>query len=246
MKKTLFLLLLIFLNSGCAQNKINPVSEAVSIKKFPKDIVNYQKLEDSILGNSNKTYLQLVLFNRKKLEQLSLNNDDLVNDAEELNVKVNDYFKNLLVEKAPSKKNKKGRIVNKKVVVEKELSKGYLLITKYFFLGKNKPYQLNEKDNIDNEDLQIQIAKEAQCNKGVCINHIIMGINYFDENLKIKPLDIQDFSNKLYSKEEIQIHSNYDKSKEGILKIYYFYGVNGLILPIDKPSIKKIIEESQR
>lgn len=223
-----------FINQSFAQNFLE-------IKNFPKDIKNYVKIEE-VLKNSKNTTLQLVLFDKQKFDKLLLDNNDLINDVEDLNMKIINYFKLKESEKTiKDQKIKKSK--NQKKQIE-ENSKGYLLITKYFFLGKDKPYELDK--NEDNMDLDSQIYKESKCNEGVCIAHIIMGINYFDTKLNIKPLDIDEFSTHISNKEEIIIRGNYEKSQEGVLKVYYIYGINGLILPKEKSLIKNMIEKSQK
>lgn len=231
MKKLLLILLLL---SNTVYAQITP--------NFPKDIERYQKYDDLSLENK-KTQLQLVLFDKDLFKKLSLNNNDLILDAQDLNKKVSDFFKPI-IEKVIQEKNKKGKKITKTISEEKETIKGFLLITKYIFLGKDKPYKI--ENNEDNIDLNNQIYKESQCSEGICVSHIIMGINYFDESLNIKALDIHDFTKKVAFKETSIIHGNYETSQEGILKIYYFYGINGSILEQDKKSIKKLIQESQK
>lgn len=214
--KKLLLSLLFFAPPVFAQKNVN----------FPESIENYQKKD------SNETTLQLVLFDTNKLKNMQLSQQDLIEDANDLSNKIKMFF------------NQEYNV--KKVKVDKSTKKnqGFLLITKYIFLGKDKPYTLI--DNEDNEDLKKQVYKESQCQDGVCTSHIIMGINYFDTNYKIKPLDVKSFSKVLETKDDKYIKGNYNNSQEGVVKIYYFYGINGSILPKDKQIIKNMIIMSKK
>lgn len=213
-------------------------SFAQNILTFPDNIHNYQKKEN--IGN--QTTLQLVLFDKQKFQKLNLSQEDLVLDSDDLTNKISDYFKPIMIDKTIQEKTKKGKKITKTIKEEKS-EKGYLLITKYVFLSKDNPYQLEV--NEDNEDLQQQLNKVSQCKEGICTSHIIMGINYFDIDLKIKPLDIKAFTEKLSTKDEKMIRAN-KNSETGILKIYYFYGINGTLLPQNKEIIKNLVQESKK
>lgn len=229
MKKLLFTTFLVLSIPSFAQN----------ILTFPDNIHNYQKKE----GVENQTTLQLVLFDKQTFRKLNLNQEDLVLDSDDLTNKISDYFKPVMVNKTVQEKTKKGKKITK-VIQEEKVEKGYLLITKYIFLGKDKYYQLEV--NEDNEDLQQQLNKDSQCKDGICTSHIIMGINYFDTEFKIKPLDIKSFIDKLSSKDGKMIRADYQSSEAGILKIYYFYGINGTLLPQNKSIIKNMVQESKK
>lgn len=233
MKKLLLLILLL----------INIPSYAQLNKEFPRDIENHHKNDDFSIENK-KTQLQLVLFDKSSLNYMAIKHEDLIKDAQDLNQKVFDYFKPIVIERTIQEKNKKGKKITKTIIDEKEAPKGYLLLTKYFFLGKDKPYSLENKPEY--KELHDQVYKEAYCNEGICISHIIMGINYFNESFELQSMDIKKFSNSITFKNPSIIHGNYELSQEGVLKIYYFYGINGSILPNDKNVIKKLIEESQK
>lgn len=217
--KKLLLSLLFVAQSALAQNVTN----------FPQSIVNYQK------QSSNETTLQLVLFDKQTLQKMHLNTQDLIDDANDLTEKINVFFKSNVSE---GEKNSKKQLKNS------DKPAGYLLITKYIFLGKDKPYTY--LDTEENEDLKKQVYNMSECKEGVCTTHIIMGINYFDVDYKIKPLDLKSFAKKIEGKDEKRIRGDYSVSEEGVLKIYYFYGINGQNLPKDKQIIKNMIIMSKK
>lgn len=253
MKNLLFSFLLLFNISMCfAEEHINKENDtSISIfqlneKKdniFPNKIKNYNLSEDKLLELSNEksATLQLILFDKNQLNISAINQNDLIIDTEDLNKKVNEYFTPKIIENKIKKKNKKGKLIEIIQKEESEKTQGILLITKYFFIGKDKPYEINNEDS----DLKEQIYKESQCNDGICLAHIILGINLFDDEFNIKNLDIKDFSKTLNKNDNIMIKSNYNEAENSILKVYYFYGLNGSILPNNKLVIKKLIKDSK-
>lgn len=252
MKNLLFLFLLVFFNVSFADELSSESKENNSIfqfeyKKeniFPNKITNYNISNDKLLdlSNSMSATLQLVLFDKSKLIDSAINQQDLIIDAEDLNKKVNEYFTPKLIEKKIKKRNKSGKLVEITQKEESEKTEGILLITKYFFVGKDKPYEIKNED----EDLKEQVYKESQCNNGVCLAHIILGINLFDDEYNLKNLDIKDFEKTLNKHDNIVLNADYNLAKNSILKVYYFYGINGSILPSNKLLIKKLIKDSQR
>lgn len=210
---------------------------------FPDKIKNYNLSEDKLLelSNTKSATLQLILFDKSQLNTSAINQNDLNLDTEDLTQKINEYFTPKIIENKVKKKNKKGKLVEIIKKEESEKTQGFLLVTKYFFVGKDKPYEIKNDD-----DLREQIYKESQCNDGICLAHIILGINLFDEELNIKNLDIKDFAKSLNKSDNLIIKSNYNETENSILKVYYFYGLNGSILPNNKLVIKKIIKDSQK
>lgn len=218
MNKLLLIVLLCLGNTAFAEKT----------KKFPQDISGYHKnMQQSVERPTNAT-IELILFDKKKMDVLSLNNQDLINDTEKLTGSIVDFFKTDEFEK---------------VIDEKEKNKGYLLISKYFFVGKQKPFKIESK--ADMEKLQSKIEEQSQCKKGFCVSQLIMGINYFNEDLTLKNLDIKSFTEKLKKEDFKFIKVNKKNAKEGVVRVLYFYGINGSVLPKDKNSIKKMIEISR-
>ena len=229
-------------------------SEKKILKESPSERLELKKelvLQENIFPSKIKDYgvenkksnLKFILFKKDKLSFFALNNQDLIDGSNQLNEKIIDYFKPKMIEKIEKKKQKNGKIVD---IVKKELSspeKGILLISKYFFISKDKPYKLNQEDFDD--DLQEQVNKDSICNGGTCITSIIMGINFFDEKLNIKPLDIKDFSQNIASKDNFLIHADYEKTQNGIFVLYYFYEINGAVLNKDKNNLQKILNISR-
>ena len=251
MKKLLLLLLFLtnvsFADELSSESKENNSIFQIENKKeeiFPNKITNYNISNEKLVEQSDSmsATLQLVLFDKSKLIDSAINQQDLIRDAEDLNKKVNEHFTPKLIEKKIKKRNKIGKLVEITQKEESEKTEGILLITKYFFVGKDKPYEITNED----EELKEQVYKESRCHDGICLAHIILGINLFDDELNIKNLNIKDFEQTLNKNDNIMLRSDYNLVNNSILKIYYFYGLNGSILPSNKSVIKKIIKDSQK
>lgn len=139
------------------------------------------------------------------------------------------------------KRNKSGKLVE---ITQKESEKteGILLITENIFVGKDKPYEIINED----EELKEQVYKESRCHDGICLAHIILGVNLFDDELNIKNLNIKDFEQTLNKNDNIILKLIIIRVNNSILKIYYFYGFKWKYITCEQISYKKIIKDSQK
>lgn len=244
MKKIFTIILLLISNQINAQSMIiDSVKSEVKIQikdDFPDKIKGYNK-------KSNQTHLSYVFLNKQKMRNLSLDQLTLVEDADNLSQKVVKYFDSQ--NQDSNKKNNNSLSISSKNKDIKPLkyNSGYLLITKMFFVGKERPYNI-EKFTQDEEieHFAKEVIQNADCSDKICVTNIITGINYYDANYQLKEFDVKEFIKKISIPDNKTVKGVYSFAEEGMLKVYYFYSIGEIDFPKNKEIIKKMIIDSKK